>query len=94
MSILYFNYINTVDTPSQMIHNDILYSPGPPHFFLILHNSPPLQLRGGGGWNAIQYQIVDPLINQISDITPPRKSNIRYPGTPVSPPPPPPPPPH
>ena len=75
----------------------------------------------GGGWNAIRYQILDPLINQIpdppnksniryhtpykikyqisdpqrnqiSDITPPKKSNIRYQGTPVPPPTPTPPP--
>ena len=31
-----------------------------------------------GGWNAIRYQILDPQKNQISDIRPPKKSNIRY----------------
>ena len=27
---------------------------------------------GGGGWNAISYQILDPLKNLISDIRPPK----------------------
>ena len=27
---------------------------------------------GGGGWNVILYQILDPLKNQISDITTPK----------------------
>ena len=35
----------------------------------------------------VKYQIIHPLQNQISDITPPAKSNIRYLGTPVPPPP-------
>ena len=34
-------------------------------------------LWGGGGWNAIRYQILDPLDNQISDIRPPKKK-IKY----------------
>ena len=29
-----------------------------------------------GGWNAIKYQILDPLKNQISDIRPPKKNQI------------------
>ena len=29
---------------------------------------------GGGGWNAIRYQILDPPKNQISD--PPKKNQI------------------
>ena len=32
--------------------------------------------EGGGGWNAIRYQILDPPKNQISDIRPPQK--IKY----------------
>ena len=39
---------------------------------------------------ALKNQISDPPKNQLSDITPPKKSNIRYQGTPVPPPPPPP----
>ena len=29
-----------------------------------------------GGWNAIRYQILNPLINQISDIRPPHKNQM------------------
>ena len=33
---------------------------------------------GGGAWNAIRYRILHPLRNQLSDIRPPKKSNIIY----------------
>ena len=39
-------------------------------------NPPPEHIMGGGGgWNAIRYQILDPPKNQISDPPPPK---IKY----------------
>ena len=69
----------------NIISNNILPSPPPPpsnmsNLSAIGMGSgqlPPTLGGGGGGWNAIRYQILDPLKNQISDIRPPKKSNIR-----------------
>ena len=40
--------------------------------------NPDIPRGGGGGGGAIRYQILDPLKIQISDIRPPKISNIRY----------------
>ena len=40
------------------------------------YNGPPTGGGGGGGWNAIIYQILDPPKSQISDISRSQKSDI------------------
>ena len=68
----------------NIISNNILPSPPPPpptcptspQLEWVAGSFPPTQGGGGGGWNAIRYQILDPLKNQISDIRPPKK--IKY----------------
>ena len=72
-------------TAQYIISNNILAPPPPPlQHVQPLRNwngkraaSPHSGGRGGGGGVECD-QILDPLKNKISDIRPPKKSNIRY----------------
>ena len=57
--------------------DQILDPPPPP----IKYQISPIRKKNQVSGLKIRYQISDPKKNQLSDTTPPKKSNIRYQGT-------------